>query len=135
MMLWIVFTGNTILIASLYIRMAEHRTTQNLPGSHMNIAMTPASLFALCTGLIWTNMYSGFLIETSIATAGIGAASGLMFGSLFHYHYAMSGAMSGVMMGIMAPMLGEMTGRSPLMLIFTQLLFFIFIAKLHQING
>ncbi len=124
-MLWFLFGGNILLIISLYMYLAERKEKWRPSSFIMNAIMTPVTLFALCTGFLFTYMHPGFLIETSIAAGVLGLSCGLLFGSLFNFDSAMTGACNGLMAGIMTPMLGEMAGRSPLFLVFTQLLFYL----------
>ncbi|MFZ4450412.1 hypothetical protein [Salibacterium aidingense] len=127
-MLWIIFGGNIWLIIMLYVFFSEKKFVQ--ASSYLfqhNLSTTPATLTALCSGLLFTIEYPGFFMETTISAAFLGMGAGLMFGSLFNHEAAITGACSGLLAGFIAPMLGEMSGRSPLFLLFTELIFFVFL--------
>ncbi|RSL30219.1 hypothetical protein D7Z54_27405 [Salibacterium salarium] len=127
-MLWILFTGNIWLLVILYIFLADvYKQASSFVSRTPNIISTPAVFFAFCSGLLLTHMYSGMFVDISIAAAFLGLGAGVMFGSLYHRDAAMIGAASGFMSGIMAPMLGEISGRSPLILVVSHLIFFMFL--------
>ncbi|SDH72274.1 hypothetical protein SAMN05192534_11028 [Alteribacillus persepolensis] len=124
-MLWFLFGGNILLIVALYMYLHERKDKRHHSSSFiMNAVMTPVTVFSLCSGFLFTYIHPGYVIETSIAAGVLGIGCGLLYGSLFSFDSAMVGACNGLMAGIMAPMLGEMAGRSPFLLLFTQLLFF-----------
>ncbi|WP_240374891.1 hypothetical protein [Bacillus piscicola] len=126
-MLWFLFAGNIWIISLLYSGLAEKKANSHSVSMQMNVMVTPPILFALCSGFIFTYMHPGFFIETSIAAGTLGMGCGLLFGSLFGIHAAMAGASSALTAGMLAPMLGELAGRSPLFLVFAQLVFFIWL--------
>ncbi|SFE74479.1 hypothetical protein [Alteribacillus iranensis] len=132
-MLWFLFAGNFGLIIMLYLYLAEKSLRHSPSFIILNIAGTPPIFFALCSGFLLTSMYPGFLLETSMAAGVLGMGAGLLFGSLFHFHAAMAGAAYGLIAGMLSPVLGELAGRSPMFLVFCQLLFFIvlFFLRFH----
>ncbi|MFD2626581.1 hypothetical protein [Salibacterium salarium] len=124
-MLWILFIGNIWLLVMLYIFLLDMKDTTSSFVSHtLNVITTPVPLFALCNGLLLTHMYVGVFIETSIASAALGMGGGLMLGSLYDRDGAVVGISNGFLAGIMAPILGEISGRSSLILFFSQFIFF-----------
>lgn len=131
-MLWFFFALNMwfVLLLYSYLLKKRHRT-ENSATFIVNVTMTPPFLFALCNGLLFTHMYPGFLVETSIAAAFLGASCGLLFGSLFDNHSSMFGGASGILAGIISPFMSEITGRSLSLLLFTHAIFFLFLLYLR----
>ncbi|WP_231686897.1 hypothetical protein [Bacillus sp. JCM 19034] len=127
--LWLFFYVNFVLVGMTFAFLFKKR---KLIGYHlgMNLAMTPAGIISIATGLILIYHFPYHFTEITIFTTIIGISIGVLFGALVEYQTVIMGITSGVMSGIMAPMIGDMANHSLLLIGFSQVIVFILMGML-----